>query len=125
MTPLPLALLLLAASPDAAAPSIAATDIPSLAQAIMAAIKPCWAPPKLPVRTITTVRAHYNADGSLASVPELLDQTPVPEAYRAQAGELVLAAKRAVVRCAPVRLPAELYRGGWDDIELRMAAGMP
>ncbi len=43
----------------------------------------------------------------------------VPHAAR-QIGEV---AKRAVLRCAPLRLPAELYEGGWEDLELVFTPG--
>jgi hypothetical protein len=28
-----------------------------------------------------------------------------------------------VLRCAPVHLPAELYQGGWDDLDFRFTPG--
>lgn len=118
-----LLVMLLTAPPDPARPQIPESDLPSLAHDIMAQIKPCYVAPRLPFAVVTRLHVHYNADGSLASVPELIDQTPVPEAYHAQADELVMAAKRAAVRCAPLRLPAALYHGGWDDIDLGFTAG--
>jgi hypothetical protein len=32
-------------------------------------------------------------------------------------------ARRAVLRCQPVHLPAELYEGGWDEINFRFTPG--
>ncbi len=123
MPVMPFALLLLAADPEAARPLAPTPAVASLAHDIMVQIKPCWAPPKLPFTVTTTLHVRYNPDGSLGSLPELVDQTPLPEAYRAQADELVMAAKRAVVRCAPLHLHANLYQGGWNDVDLRLATG--
>jgi hypothetical protein len=119
--PVLLLTMLFAAPLNPVKPQIAAADIPSLAHDVMAQIRPCYMPPKLPINVVTWLHVHYNADGSLASVPELIDQTTIPEAYRAQADELVMAAKRAAAHCAPLHLPAALYRGGWDDMNLGFA----
>lgn len=67
---------------------------------------------------VTTLRMRYKSDGSLIGAPELVRQTGLTDDNRRYARQIEDAARRAVVRCSPVRLPAELYEGGWDDIGL-------
>ena len=31
--------------------------------------------------------------------------------------------RRAVLRCAPLKLPVELYEGGWEEIEMGFIPG--
>ena len=65
----------------------------------------CWTPPPtMPEgeRYIAQVRVEYNADGTLAATPELLNP-PNDPAWRAHAES----AMRAVLKCNPLRVPPE------------------
>jgi hypothetical protein len=59
-----------------------------------------------------------NRDGSVASV-QIGDQSGVNGQNQAYARQMADAARRAVLRCAPFKLPPEMYEGGWDDFGFR------
>lgn len=85
-----------------------------------AQVKRCYRVARLgsAARQIGTVLAvRYAADGTLAGPPRLVRQTGVTPANAPFAGRMAEAASLAVVRCQPLRLPAEQY-GLWDDFEL-------
>ena len=84
-------------------------------------VQRCYRPPKggHVVRSIITrLRVRYNADGSLVGLPVLLWQKGVTADNRAFAGRMAEAASLAVMNCAPIRLPPEYYRSGWDYFDL-------
>lgn len=102
------------------AAKLSALQTASINAAIIAQIKPCWEPPSGGVeldKIKTTLDLHFNRDGSLASPPTMIDQAGVTGANRGYARQMAEAARRAVLRCAPLHLPADLYRGGWDNIQ--------
>jgi hypothetical protein len=81
----------------------------------------CYRSPKInrAARQIVTVLSvSYLPDGSLANSPVLRSQSGVTEANSVYAGQMAGAAIEAVTRCVPLRLPPELYKGGWDAFEL-------
>ncbi len=92
----------------------------SLQAAIRAQVEPCWSVPAgamdaedLKVR----IRIFLSPDGSLAKAPQILDQTKMyvtgGDFYRVAAES----ARRAVQKCAPLKLPLESY-DIWRDTEL-------
>lgn len=84
-------------------------------------VKRCYRAPRVgrDGRGIATVlRVAYAPDGTLAELPSLLRQRGVAPDTAAIARQLAEAAALAVVKCVPLRLPAERYRGGWDSFEL-------
>jgi hypothetical protein len=104
----------------APAAKISALQLSSIGAQIVAQIKPCYEVPSGGVdvsRIRTTLDLRLNKDGSLASAPTLVEQTGVNSDNRAYAQNMAEAARRAVQRCAPLHLPAELYKGGWDHIQ--------
>lgn len=77
-------------------------------------ILPCWSiPPGLPEDVIIDVEMSMNPDGSLNGRPKVANTNSHP-AFRAAAD----AAVRAILRCSPLKLPAEWYGGdgGWKEI---------
>ncbi len=120
MTILPLLLLLQAASPDAPATTVAKADLRDLQRQAETQVKQCWHVPKTRTNIATTLRVYYNRDGTLAAEPQVTRQTIAPEYYVVVVREIAQRAKRAVSLCAPIRLPAESYSGGWEDIELTL-----
>jgi hypothetical protein len=116
----PLILLLLAASPDAPATGVSKSDLRMLQKQAEAQVRQCWHVPKTRTNIATTLRVHYNPDGTLAAEPDVVRQTIAPEYYVVVVREIAQRAKRAVSLCAPTRLPADRYSGGWDDIELTL-----
>lgn len=95
-----------------------------LAQAIRSQVQPCWNPPAGGAdvaRLVTILRINFRKDGTVVGQPEITSQSGVSadnQAYARQHGE---AAKRAVLRCQPLKLPADLY-DAWKDIEFNFDA---
>ena len=58
-----------------------------------------------------------NRDGSIAGRPGLVGQTGVTGANAAYARAFAEAAARAVLRCAPLKLPADQY-DQWKAVEI-------
>lgn len=109
----------------AAAPAAAEVDAQAMAALvgqIREQVRPCYSIPSGGIDNqsiVTRLRLRMRPDGSIAATPEILQQlgvTPSNQPYARQMGE---AAMRAIQRCAPLRLPPELYKGGWDDFVLR------
>lgn len=91
----------------------------TLVQAIRAQIAPCWNPPLGgdDVRHMTVLlHIRFARNGSVVGVPEVLAQTSVSAGNAAYSKVFAESAKRAVIRCSPIKLPADLYEA-WRDIE--------
>ncbi len=92
----------------------------AIAAAIRAQVTPCWT---LPVGANTagkvTALLHIaiNRDGSIAGRPGVVSQTGVTGANAAYGRAFAEAAARAVLRCAPLKLPADQY-DQWAQVEI-------
>lgn len=107
-----------ATTPRAA--TVDARALAGLAAAIAAQVKPCYVIPAGGTDSgniVTVLRLRFNPDGSVTTAPSISEQSGVTESNRAYARQIGEAARRAVLRCSPLRLPADLYEGGWEDIE--------
>jgi hypothetical protein len=89
-------------------------------QALIASqVKPCYTVPAGGSDTqiiVSRVHLRLKPDGSIGVTPEVVGNsgiTPTNQPYVRQMNE---AAVRAIQRCAPYKLPAELYEGGWENI---------
>ncbi len=107
-----------AASPRGAVvdPRAAAT----LAQAIRSQVAPCWNPPigGADVRKMTVlIRAEFGKDGRVIGVPTVVGQTGASTGNGDYARAFAETARRAVLRCAPLKLPANLY-DLWKSVEI-------
>ncbi len=108
-----------------AAPRAAVVDAQAMAGLIgliRSQVKPCYTVPAggTDAQTIVTrLRLRLKPDGSIAVAPEVLQQLGVTPANQPYARQMSEAASRAIQRCAPYKLPAELYEGGWNDFILR------
>lgn len=92
----------------------------TLEQAIRAQIAPCWNPPigGADVQGMTAVlKIRLNRDGSVAAPPEFVSQSGATAGNQAYARAFVETARRAVLRCAPLDLPGDLYPH-WREFEL-------
>src|SRR3546814_18444571 len=65
----------------------------------------------------TVFRLELNRNCSVREV-SLEEQEGVNSANRDYARQMAEAARRARLRCAPLDLPADLYAGGWDDMDI-------
>lgn len=100
----------------ASRPAAALYTAPAAAQ-----VKRCYRTPRVTSvgrRISTRLRVRYAPDGTLAELPTVLDQGGVTPDNARYADDMAEAAVTAVLRCTPLTLPAELYRGGWDEFEL-------
>jgi outer membrane biosynthesis protein TonB len=92
----------------------------TLEQAIRSQVAPCWNPPLGGEDTgaMTVVLGIRLArDGSVLAPPEILSQTGVTATNRGYARSFAESARRAVLRCAPLKLPPEMY-DAWKEFEL-------
>jgi hypothetical protein len=102
----------------------AGPDPVALSRAIASAgrqIVPCYRAPRLnriARQIVTVLHVYYSADGMLAQTPVIAGQSGVTDENRMYAPSMARAAIDAVIRCAPVKLPPELYSNGWDQIDL-------
>jgi hypothetical protein len=84
-------------------------------------VKRCYRAPKVASagkQIATRLRVRFAPDGSLAGVPAVVGQTGVNAANQPYAARMAEAASLAVIRCAPLRLPPELYESGWSELDL-------
>jgi outer membrane biosynthesis protein TonB len=100
--------------------AVSSRDMASLAQAIIRQIKPCYVVPAGGVdidEIVTVFRLQLHRNGTVRAV-NLEDQEGVNSSNRDYARQVAEAARRAILRCAPLDLPSELYEGGWDDMDI-------
>ncbi|GGI79061.1 hypothetical protein GCM10007973_14620 [Polymorphobacter multimanifer] len=113
----------LAKTIQAAQPKNAAIDpraAATLAQAIRAQVAPCWNPPigGADVRKMTVlIGAEFQPDGSVAGNPRVISQTGTSGQNGDYARAFAETARRAVLRCSPLKLPADLYPL-WKSVEI-------
>ncbi|WP_353216543.1 hypothetical protein [Sandarakinorhabdus sp.] len=107
----------------AAAPTKALIDpraAATLAQSIRAQVAPCWNPPAggRDVRRMTViVRVSYSRDGRVIGLPVAETPTGSTTANADYARAFAETARRAVLRCQPLKLPPELYEL-WGSVEI-------
>ncbi|SNS60877.1 Cell division and transport-associated protein TolA [Sphingomonas laterariae] len=103
--------------------AVSGAAMQGLAAALARQFKPCYELGSLQgtsaMSIVTVLRLRYKADGSVAVAPEVVEQTGINDGNRSYARQMSDVARRAVLRCTPVKLPANLYEGGWDDFQLR------
>jgi hypothetical protein len=108
---------------NSAAPARATVDpraAATLSQAIRAQVAPCWNPPVggRDVRRMTVVvRVAYSRDGRVIGLPEAGTPTGMTAANADYGRAFAETARRAVLRCQPLKLPAELY-DLWQSVEI-------
>lgn len=113
----------LATSIEAATPKSATIDprtAATLREAIRAQIFLCWNPPigGADVRDMTVVlRADYAKDGTIIGLPKLVSQSGATAGNADYARVFADTARRAMLRCSPLKLPPKLY-DNWKTIEL-------
>lgn len=113
-----------AAAPRAGAISPIAMN--GLVALIASQVKPCYTIPAGgadAASIISRVRLRLKKDGSIGVAPEVLGNLGVNANNRRYIDQMNEAAKRALQRCAPYKLPAELYEGGWEDLIFRFNPG--
>ena len=92
----------------------------SLIASIRAQIAPCWNPPigGADVKKMTVIlHIDLARDGTVVGRPSTVRQTGVSSGNAAYAQAFAETAKRAVLRCAPLRLPGDMFEL-WKAFEL-------
>jgi len=108
---------------NAAAPAKAAIDqraAATLAQSIRGQVAPCWNPPVggRDVRRMTViVTVQYGRDGRVIGMPQAGTPSGTTATNADYARAFAETARRAVLRCQPLKLPAELY-DLWQSVEI-------
>ena len=90
-------------------------------------VRRCYRAPRVSSdgrRIITRLRVRVGPDGALTGLPAILTQDGVDASNQAYAGRMAEAAIQSVLRCAPLRLPQELHRGLFIDIDLTFSPSM-
>lgn len=89
----------------------------SLRSMIRAQVEPCWSVPagaRYAEELKVVLRIFLLPNGALAKVPEIVDSRRMSDDFYRVAAE---SARRAVQRCAPLKLPADTY-DIWRETEL-------
>lgn len=110
--------------PEAGAPGELALD--GVGQQAARQVKRCYRAPRVASsgkQISTRLRVRYRPDGGLANLPQIVWQGGVTAANQAYAGKMAEAAGLAVMRCAPVNLPPELYSKGWSVLHFTFSPG--
>ncbi|MFT9099634.1 MAG: hypothetical protein ABF461_08230 [Zymomonas mobilis subsp. pomaceae] len=106
--------------PQAAA--ISGLALNGLGASIKRQVQPCYDLGALggtdAMHIVTVLRLRFNPDGSVNGVPEVIEQNGLNANNRSYARQMTEISRRAVLRCAPLHLPADLYKGGWDEIDI-------
>lgn len=77
-------------------------------------VRRCYRSPRATThgrRIVTQLRVRINPDGGIAGLPTIVSQSGVDAGNQAYADRMAQAAIESVLRCAPLVLPAEAYRG--------------
>jgi hypothetical protein len=100
---------------------IAPAEIRSFELSTAKQIQPCYRSPRITgvARTIsTTLRVRYGPDGALIGLPKLVSQVGVTDTNRLYAERMAEAARLAVIRCTPVRIPPAFAGYRVNEIDL-------
>jgi len=94
-----------------------APNSPVMVQAMNEAarqVRRCYRAPRVATlgRGISTqLRVRITPDGTISGLPTIVGQSGVDASNRAYADRMAQAAIESVLRCAPLVLPAQAYRG--------------
>jgi hypothetical protein len=105
---LALAMPLAACAGPARVKAVSAADREARA-AVAAQVRRCYRNPRVPMagkRIVTRLFVRYGPDGALLGLPLLAWQDGLSAETRPYSSRMAEAAKMAVVRCNPVRIPA-------------------
>ena len=84
-------------------------------------VRRCYRSPRVPSagrQIVTRLRVRLTPEGELAGLPILVRQSGVTPSNRNYAEPMAEAAIAAVMRCAPLRLPPDLYARVWSVFHL-------
>ena len=120
-TPLLLATALAGACAPLPPRAPARADVDAALQSAAHQVRRCYRTPRVSSdgrQIVTQVRVRLTADGRLSGLPRLRWQMGVTPANEGYADVMAQAAIEAVMRCAPISLPPDLYAHGWTEFDL-------
>jgi hypothetical protein len=90
-----------------------------LAQKVREQVMPCWKPPASDAPIAGAVRLRFRLDrkGAVIGLPAQVGPTDQSGPNAAYLGLLANSGRRAILMCAPLRLPADLYEA-WSEVEV-------
>jgi hypothetical protein len=106
------------------------SDSPLLAQAMNEAarqVRRCYRAPRIAThgrRIVVQLRVRIAPDGTIAGLPLVVGQSGVDAGNRAYADRMAQAAIESVLRCAPLVLPPDAYRGMAIVMELTFSPAL-
>jgi hypothetical protein len=107
--------------------AISGPAVQGLAAAIKRQVQPCYDLGSLSgtpaMQIVTVLQLRFNPDGSVAGTPQVVEQPGVNAGNSRYAAQMVDVSRRAVLKCSPLKLPAELYEGGWENITMGFIPG--
>jgi hypothetical protein len=89
-------------------------------------VRRCYRAPRVPPAgrgIVIRLLVRYGPDGILVGLPVLVAQQGLIPESRPYAARMTEAARLAIIRCSPVRLPAELSKRRWTDFYLTFSPG--
>src|SRR5215218_7804622 len=89
--------------------------------AVAEQVRRCYRAPRVSSagrNIVTRLFARYTADGILVGLPTLVSQQGLTSESQPYAGRMAEAAKQAVLRCSPVRLPQDTGKRRGSDFLL-------
>lgn len=105
----------------ARAPRVAPAVVAKVTADAAAQVKRCYRTPKVlgeGKRITTRLHVRFAPDGHIVGLPTVVAQSGVTPGNQLFAEAMAQAAIASVVRCAPLRLPPELYEVGWNNFVL-------
>jgi hypothetical protein len=122
LLPLPaLSLLLSACAEPSTRVRAHSPEAMAASAAVAEQVRRCYRNPRVPSsgrNIVTRLFARYTADGMLVGLPQLVSQQGLGPETQPYAGRMAEAAKLAVMRCSPVRLPREAGKRRGSDFLL-------
>lgn len=103
---------------------VSPSSSPAMLQAMELAarqVRRCYRGPRVASsgrQIVTRVRVRIDAEGTISGLPAIISQDGVNASNQAYAAPMAEAAIGAILRCAPLRLPAEAHRGVGLTIDL-------
>jgi hypothetical protein len=94
--------------------------------AVAEQVRRCYRAPRVPStgrNIVTRLFARYTADGLLVGLPLLVSQQGLTPESRPYSGRMAEAARLAIMRCSPVRLPPEAGERRGSDFFLTFSPG--
>lgn len=116
---------LAAALAGCATVAVAPARAPQLDETALASaasqVRRCYRSPRIPSdgrQIVTRLRVRLTPEGQVAELPSVVEQLGITPVSRVYAGRMAQAAIEAVMRCAPLQLPAAFRQPSGVEFDL-------